>query len=438
MMERAENATISRVERVGEDTEDTLYRKVTLRLLPILLACYTISYLDRINISFAKIPMNAELNFSEAVYGLGAGLFFIGYALAEVPSNLMLHRFGARRWLARILFTWGCISMAMLFVYSELSFYFLRIMLGIGEAGLFPGVIFYLLNWYPAHRRARITSLLYLAAPFAGVLGAPVSAFIIAGTHGALGMSGWQWMFLLEGLPAVLMALVVFKWLTNSIEEASWLSPSEKKTLRGNLNTEDLRKHDIDFRAIFSDKGVLLLAGILFGIVLSQTGVFFYMPSLIRNAGVTDTIELGILSAVPYGAAVVVMLLVNRHSDNVGERRWHLFASCVLGISGFIVSTVFKANIVLVVLGMSMAISGVMASLPVFWTLPTAMLKGKAAATGIAFVNSIGLTAGFVAPFIIGYLTTMTGSPDTGIYLVAVVWTVTALIALMYVKPKIV
>ncbi len=437
-MERSDNPAMTGVPGVAEDAEDSLYKKVTLRLLPILLACYTISYLDRINISFAKIPMNAELNFSEAVYGLGAGLFFIGYALAEVPSNLMLHRFGARRWLARILFTWGCISMAMLFVYSESSFYVLRILLGVGEAGLFPGVIFYLLNWYPSHRRARITSLLYLAAPFAGVLGAPISAFIIAGTHGAFGMSGWQWMFLLEGLPAVLLAFVVFKWLTNSIEEAGWLSASEKKTLRANLNSEDLQKHDMKFTAIFTDKGVLTLSGILFGIVLSQSGVFFYLPSLIRNAGVTDTVHLGILSAVPYAAAIVVMLVVNRHSDKVGERRWHLFGSCLLGIAGFIVATAFKANLVMVIIGLSMAISGVMASLPVFWTLPTSILKGKAAASGIAFVNSIGLTAGFVAPFIIGYLTTTTGTTDAGIYFVAAVWSVTALVAVFFVKPRLV
>ncbi|WP_429818028.1 MFS transporter [Ensifer sp. B1-9] len=436
MSGHTEAVRLSAMEGARNEAEDGLYRKVTWRLLPLLLVCYMVSYLDRINISFAKIAMNEELRFSEAVYGLGAGLFFIGYALAEVPSNLMLHRFGARRWLARILFTWGCISMAMAFVYSETSFYILRILLGVGEAGLFPGVIFFLLTWYPSHRRARITSLLYLAAPLAGVLGAPLSAVIIAGTHGALGISGWQWMFIIEGLPAVLLAFVVMKWLTNSIEDASWLSPSEKKTLRANLDSEDLLKHEMRFTRVFFDKNVLALSGILFGIVLSQSGVFFYLPSLIRNAGITDTIEIGILSAVPYGAAVVVMLLVNRNSDRMGERRWHLFGSCALGIAGFVVATLFKTNIVMVVTGLSMAISGVMAALPVFWTLPTAILKGKAAATGIAFVNSIALTAGFVAPSIIGYLTAATGATDAGIYLVAVVWTVTALCALYFVKPK--
>ncbi|SFO94650.1 Sugar phosphate permease [Bradyrhizobium sp. Ghvi] len=413
-------------------SDDAIYRKVTLYLMPLLITCYTVSYLDRINISFAKPHMMGDLGLNEAVYGLGAGLFFLGYAASEVPSNLLMHRFGPRRWLSRILMTWGLISMGMMLVWSEYSFYIFRIALGIGEAGLFPGVIFYLMRWYPTERRATVTSLFYLAAPLAGIFGAPISGLIIAHMHGTASLAGWQWMFLLEGLPAVLLAFVVWFKLSDTIEGASWLSSSEKVRLRANIDAENVRKPEMGIIDVFKNVDVLLLAAILFGIVLAQSGIFFYLPSLIKGAGVTDTVQLGIYSAVPYAGAVIVMLAVGRNSDRKRERFLHFVGSCLFGVAGFLISVWFKHNLVLVLIGLSMALGGVMAVLPVFWSLPTAALKDVSAAAGIAFINSIGLTAGFFAPFIIGFLTQSTNTLDLGIYCVAGIWTACVAVSVVY------
>ncbi|MGY3346812.1 MFS family permease [Bradyrhizobium sp. USDA 4472] len=412
--------------------DDPLYKKVTRHVMPLLITCYTVSYLDRINIAFAKPQMMGQLGLNEAIYGLGAGLFFLGYAASEVPSNLLLHYFGPRRWLARILLTWGLISMGMALVWSEYSFYILRIALGIGEAGLFPGVIFYMMRWYPTERRATVTSLFYLAAPLAGIFGAPLSGLIIANMHGAGSLAGWQWMFILEGLPAVVLAFVVWYKLRDNIEDAPWLTRDEKVRLRANIESENTRKPALGIAGVFKNIDVLMLAVILFGIVLAQSGVFFYLPSLIKGAGVTDTVQLGIYSAIPYAGAVVVMLLVGRSSDRKRERGLHFVGSCLFGILGFLISIWFKDSLVMVLLGLSMALGGVMATLPVFWSLPTAALKGISAAAGIAFINSIGLTAGFFSPFIIGYLTQSTKTLDLGIYCVAAIWGVCVAVSVAY------
>jgi len=410
--------------------EEALYRKVALRLIPLLLACYVVAYLDRVNVGFAKLQMMDQLGFSDTVYGLGAGMFFIGYFLFEVPSNIILHRMGARVWIGRIMISWGLISAAMMFVTTPTMFYLMRFFLGVAEAGFFPGIILYLTYWYPAERRARITAMFMTGIAIAGVIGGPVSGIIMKYTDGIYGWQGWQWMFLLEGLPSVALGVVVIMMLDDRIVDAKWLTEDERALLARNIAKDEAHKEDESFGRIISSGRVWLCAAIYFSYVMGVYGVSFFLPTIIKSMGHTDVVEIGLISSIPYSVSVVVMLLVARSADRTGERRWHVAIPGVLGAVGLALSVVLAKDGTLAIAALTLGLSGIMTTLPLFWSLPTAFLAGTGAAAGIALINSLGNLAGFVSPYAVGWLKDATGSTDAGVYMLSIAVAVGVLLTL--------
>lgn len=398
---------------------ENIYKKVTLRLIPFLFICYLAAYLDRVNVGFAKLQMLSDLKFSETVYGLGAGIFFIGYFLFEVPSNILLEKIGPRVWIARIMITWGVLSSCMMFVSSETSYYILRFFLGIAEAGFFPGIILYLTYWYPQDRRGRIVALFMTAIAFSGVVGGPLSGWIMEYFSGMYGLAGWKWLFLLEGLPSVILGVATFIYLDDTVKQAKWLTPDEKSYLQSRLDADSATKVHLPIAKVFTDLRVWLFSGIYFFIVMGLYGIGFWLPNIIKAAGVTDVFHNGLLSAIPYFVAAVAMVLVGKNSDRTGERHWHMIILTVLGAAGFWLSSVYSANIVIALLGITIAAVGVLSSIALSWSLPTAYLAGSAAAAGIAMINSIGNLSGFVSPFIVGWIKDSTGSLSGGLYFLA-------------------
>jgi MFS family permease len=410
--------------------EEALYRKVAWRLIPLLLACYVVAYLDRVNVGFAKLQMMDQLGFSDTIYGLGAGMFFIGYFLFEVPSNIILHKMGARVWIGRIMISWGLISAAMMFVTTPTMFYVMRFLLGVAEAGFFPGIILYLTYWYPADRRARITAMFMTGIAIAGVIGGPVSGIIMKYTNGIYGWQGWQWMFLLEGLPSVALGLVVIMMLDDRISEAQWLTEEERALLAHNIVKDEAHKEDESFLRIISSGKVWLCAAIYFSYVMGVYGVSFFLPTIIKSMGHTDVVEIGLISSIPYSVSVVVMLLVARSADRTGERRWHVAIPGMLGAVGLALSVILAKDGTLAIAALTLGLSGIMTTLPLFWSLPTAFLAGTGAAAGIALINSLGNLAGFVSPYAVGWLKDATGSTDAGVYLLAAAMVVGVLLTL--------
>jgi D-galactonate transporter len=415
-----------------------IYSKVTWRLLPLLFLCYIVAYLDRVNVGFAKLQMVNDLKFSEAVYGLGAGIFFIGYFLFEVPSNLILHRVGARRWIARIMITWGLVSTAMMFVTTPTMFYVLRFLLGIAEAGFFPGMILYLTYWYPAQRRGRITSLFMTAVPLAGVIGSPLSGWILERFAGVNGWAGWQWMFLIEGIPSILVGLLVLVGLEDKVQNAQWLSESEKRVLIRNLEADKRGVQSHSFGDALGNPKVWILSLAYFGIVMGLYGIGFWLPSLVKATGVKGALDIGLLSAIPYAVATVVMVLVGRRADAKGERRWHLAIPCILGGTGLLLSAVYASSTVLALAALTLACAGIMTALPLFWSLPTAFLGGTAAAGGIALINSLGNLAGFVSPYMVGLVKDMTHSTDGAMYTLAACMALSAVLVIAGIPARLV
>jgi D-galactonate transporter len=402
--------------------ETSAYRKVTWRLVPFLMLCYMVAYLDRVNVGFAKLQMLTDLQFSETVYGLGAGLFFIGYFLFEVPSNIILHRVGARVWIARIMITWAMISAAFVFVRTPEMFYALRFLLGIAEAGFFPGIILYLTYWFPSERRARIIATFMAAIPLSGVIGGPLSGWVMESFAGLHGWSGWQWMFVIEAIPAAVMGIAVLLYLDDGIRSAKWLTEDEKRILEEKIAHEGSQKacHP-SIRAVFADRRLWLMAMIYFCCVMGQYGLTFWMPTLINAAGVKGVFNIGMFTAIPYSAAVVAMIWFGRHADKYRERRWHLVIPMTLGAIGLVGSALAGTNTTLAVGFLAVAAAGVLTSAPLFWSLPTAFLGGVGAACGIAAINSVGNLAGFVSPYLIGWLKDLTNSTNIGMYVLAAV-----------------
>ncbi|WP_175923236.1 MFS transporter [Burkholderia latens] len=399
--------------------EEATYRKVSWRLTPLLLLCYVVAYLDRVNVGFAKLQMASDLNLSDTVYGLGAGIFFFGYFLFEVPSNIILHKVGARVWIARIMATWGVISILTMFVTTPAMFYVMRFLLGVAEAGFFPGVILYLTYWYPAHRRGRMTTFFMTAVALSGVIGGPISGFILKAFNGVSGWHGWQWLFLLEGIPSVLAGVLVFFALDDRIANAKWLTDDEKALLARNVDAEEATKEDLPLGTVMSSPRVWLMALIYFSFVMGLYGVGFWLPTIIKTTGVTDTVTIGLLSAVPYAAAVIAMILIARSADRRRERRWHLAIPAAFGAVGLVLSVIWAHETALAMLGLTLATMGILTTLPLFWSLPTAFLGGAAAAAGIAMINSIGNLAGFLSPYLMGWLKQATGTNDAGMYMLA-------------------
>jgi len=410
--------------------EDAIYRKVSWRLVPFLLLCYVVAYLDRVNVGFAKLQMLSDLKFSETIYGLGAGIFFIGYFIFEVPSNVILHKVGARVWIARIMIAWGILSAAMMFVSSPTMFYVMRFLLGVAEAGFFPGIILYLTYWYPAQRRGRVTALFMTAIALAGVIGGPISGWILREMAGVSGLAGWQWMFLLEGIPSILVGFIVLFYLDDRIAKAHWLTPGDKSILERNIASEDAEKEDPPLLAVLSSPRVWLMSTIYFCLVAGLYGVSFWLPTIIKSTGVKDNFVIGVLSAVPYAFAVVAMIIASRSADARRERRWHVAVPALLGALGLVLSVVWGQNTVLAMAALTLATMGILTTLPLFWSLPTAFLAGTAAAAGIGLINSLGNLAGFASPYAVGWLKDATQSTDVGMYGLAVVLVLGALLTL--------
>jgi D-galactonate transporter len=399
--------------------EDSVYAKVTVRLIPFLFCCYIAAYLDRVNVGFAKLQMQSDLKLSDTVYGMGAGIFFIGYFFFEVPSNLLMRKVGARFWIARIMIGWGVISAATALTNGPAVFYGLRFLLGLAEAGFFPGIILYLTDWYPGRRRARIVAWFMMAIAAAGVVGGPLSGWILQSFANLGGLAGWQWLFILEGIPSVIMGVAVLFYLDNGIREAKWLTEGEREMLLVNLAGEHRTKAHLSVGQTLRNPWVLLFSLIYFCISMGLYGVGFWLPQIIKNAGVKNALGIGLLAAIPYGCAAVAMILIGRNSDRTGERRWH-FAICALtGGLGLVLSTLFPTNVPASIVALSVATAGILSSFPLSWTMPTAMLAGSAAAAGIALINSIGGLAGFVSPYLVGWIGDLTHRLDLGLYVIA-------------------
>ena len=412
------------------DEPTRIYRKVTWRLIPFLFACYVAAYLDRVNVGFAKLQMLSDLKFSETIYGLGAGIFFIGYFIFEVPSNIILHKVGARLWIARVMVTWAAISAGMMFVTTPTMFYVMRFLLGVAEAGLFPGVILYLTYWYPASRRGGVIGMFMTGIPIAGLIGGPLSGWIMQSLSGVYGLAGWQWMFLIEALPSFVMAFCVLVFLDDGIAKAKWLTAEEKSLLTRNIEADRGEATAHRLRDGFTSPWVWLLSSIYLFFIMGLYGVGFWLPTLIKGAGVTDPLTIGLLSSIPYGAAAIAMIVVGRMSDAARERRWHIVVPGVIGAIGWLVSIQYSTDIMVAEVALTVATMGVLVTLAQFWCLPTAVLAGAAAATGIAVVNSVGNLAGFVSPYLIGWIIDQTKSTSLGVYTLAGCLLVGSLLAL--------
>jgi MFS family permease len=418
-------------------SEDAIYSKVAWRIIPWLFICYIAAYLDRVNVSFAKLQMQADVpQISDTVFGLGAGIFFLGYFVFEVPSNLLMEKVGARFWIARIMVTWGIVSTAMIFVNSPWVFYGLRLLLGFAEAGFFPGVILYLTYWFPSRRRGEMIALFMLAIALTGVVGAPLSGWILHQFNGAPGLKGWQILFLLEGIPSIVLGIFVPWLLANGIRSARWLSEEEKQLLEHNLQTEDKQKESLPLAGIFFNPQVILFAAIYFCSAMGLYGTGFWIPQLIKNTGVKDLLDVGLLTAIPYGFGAIAMVVLGRSSDRSGKRRLHFALASLLGAAGIVISNLFRQNTLIAMIGLTLATLGILATFPLFWPMPTEMLAGTAAAAGIAWINSLGNLAGFFGPSIVGWVTDLTKRSDYGLYLVAAALVLGAGLVLCFVPPK--
>ena len=398
---------------------DAVYRKVAIRLIPLLFLCYIAAYLDRVNVGFAKLQMQQALEFSESVYGFGASIFFIGYFIFEIPSNVMLHRVGAGRWIARIMVTWAVLSAGMMFVNSAPSYYVMRFLLGVAEAGFFPGIILYLTYWFPAARRGRATSMFLTAIAVAGLVGSPVSGWILKALNGVNGWAGWQWLFLLEALPSLVLGVLAWFWLEDRVKNAQWLTPEERALIARDIAAEESRKADGRLARVLADPQVWLAALVYFAIVSGLYGVTFWLPTIIKGLGVADPLQVGLVGAVPWAFGIAAMLLVARSADRRGEYRWHTAVSCVVAALGLVASVAFHADLMLAMAGLTVGAMGIMCALPIFWSNPTALLGGTAAAMGIAFINSVGNLAGFAMPWLMGVIKDRTGSTDAGLHTLA-------------------
>ncbi|MBB1598493.1 MFS transporter [Variovorax sp. UMC13] len=414
---------------------EAVYRKVSWRLIPLLFVCYIVAYLDRVNVGFAKLQMQDALQFSEAVYGLGAGIFFVGYFLFEVPSNVILHKVGAKRWIARIMVTWGLLSAGTMFVTTPMSFYLVRFFLGAAEAGFFPGIILYLTYWYPAARRGKATSLFLAAIPFAGILGGPFSGWILQSMAGVNGWQGWQWLFLLQGLPTVAMGFLVWRYLDDRVKDARWLEPAERELIARDIAADGSGKSEAKVLSVLTNGRVWLLALVYFTFTAGLYGISFWLPSIIKSIGVKGALDIGLLSAIPWSFGVLAMYLVARSADRRLEHRWHSAVAAVVGALGLVLSVAMHGNAVWAMVGLTIATMGIMATLPVFWGLPTSFLGGAAAAAGIAFINSFGNLSGFAAPFLIGVIKDITKSTDSGLHMLAGLLVLGAVLVLVLAKP---
>lgn len=419
-------------------TADATFRRAAWHFMPLLFICYVVAYLDRVNVGFAKLQMLNDLHFSDAVYGLGAGLFFVGYFFFEIPSNLLLHRVGARRWIARIMVTWAVLSLATAWVTTPATFYVVRFLLGVAEAGFYPGMILYLTYWFPSHRRGKMMAVLTAGNPVSGMIGGPLSGYIMHTFAGTAGYAGWQWLFIIEAVPAVVLGVVVYFFLDDRVQDAKWLTDQEKAHIAREISGDAAKRTHGSVKAAFTSRWVWLLCVILFGIIMGSYALGFWQPTIIKSAGVNDPLTVGLLTVIPYTCALIAMILVGRHADQTRERRWHVSAPALLAALGFCICALSGNQLIPSMIGLSLAAAGIISALPMFWALPTSFLGGAGAAAGIALINSTGNLAGFVSPSVMGWLKTETHSLTSGLYLVAGSLTLSAILILVFLPARIV
>ena len=399
-------------------TEHEVIKKIAWRLMPLIIVCYFFAFFDRVNISFAKAALQADLGLSNTAYGFGASLFVVGYVLLEVPSNMLLYRFGARRWIARIMISWGLATAAMIFVHSEWQFYALRFLIGAMEAGFAPGILYYLTLWFPKSHRGRMTSVFFLATAFSRIIGAPISGLILNYLHGLHGLAGWQWLFLAGGIPCVALGFVVLLRFDDGIEQAEWLSDDERRLISVQLDRQisEIEEHSA-WRSLLMP-GVLLLGFIYFLIQIASYGLNFWAPDLIKAAGGGSAAAIGFLTAVPYICGAICMIVVGRLSDASGERPKFVAGLILTAALGFFASGMFDRNVVTLVGALAILGGGVVAAIPTFWTLPPKILAGAGAASGIALINTLGQVGGIVSPVMVGSVKDWTGSTAPALYVI--------------------
>lgn len=421
----------------AETLEQRTIRKLTWRIVPFIMLLYFIAYLDRVNIGFAALTMNADIGLSSAAFGFGAGIFFLGYFIFEVPSNLILNKVGARRWIARIMVSWGIVSVAMALVQGETSFYVLRFLLGVAEAGFFPGIILYLSFWFPAGHRAGITALFMAAAPLSVAIGSPISGALLE-MDGMLGLKGWQWLFIIEGAPAIILAFVVLRYLTDRPEDADWLEDEERQWLVDTMAEEAKQTkpaHSLrEGLAALANPRVLALAVVYFGTSAGLYTLGIWSPQMIAQFG-SSPFMVGIFNALPPICAVVGMILWARHSDRTGERNWHVVGACLLAATGLVLAA-YASTLVTVLMALVIVNVGISAAKPPLWSMPTMFLGGAAAAAGIATINSIGNLGGFFGPALIGWVKEMTGSYAGGLIGVAAFLVLSATVVLLLARSN--
>ena len=419
------------MKNLAVEIETSAMRKVSWRLIPFIALLYFAAFIDRVNVGFAAPQMNRDLSFSPYVYGLGAGVFFLSYCLLEVPSNLVLHKVGARRWIGRIMITWSVLAGAMAFIRTPFSFYVLRFLLGAAEAGFFPGIVYYLTGWAPAAHRARLIGLFMTAIPLSTAFGGPISSFVLS-LNGAFGLAGWRWLFLLETIPSLALGCATLVWLHDRPEQATWLTPEEKAWLTRTLEDERANRPARGgglLRALTHPR-VLALSLCYFGVEIGLYGVILWLPQILQNLGVSSA-DTGWAIAGPYAIAAAGMVWWCRHSDRTRERVWHVAIPSAVGFAGLAASVYAPHSAVLSLAAITLGVVGTLAILPVFWTLPTALLDGAAAAGGIALINALGNIGGFLGPFVVGWIKDRTGSYAPGLLVVAGCVLMTGIVALI-------
>jgi len=412
--------------------ERATMQRVTWRLLPFLLLLYIISWLDRVNVGFAKLQMNTDLGLSDTAYGFGAGIFFLAYAACEIPSNLLLVRFGARRWIARIMITWGLISAGMMFVQGELSFYAMRLLLGAAEAGFLPGIVYYLSQWFPRAQRAKAVSWFMIGIPLSIVFGGPLSGWLL-GFEGHLGLHGWQWMFLAEGIPAVLLGFAVLVYLTEKPADAKWLSADQRDWLSKVIEAEHVEaqaRHRVSVGEVLRHPTVWLLAAIMFCCQTGSYGLTLWVPTIVKGLSGFSNFEVGMISSLPYIAAAAGMVLIGRSSDRTGERFMHVAIPTAIGAAGFVATALFKSPVPAMI-ALAIAAVGDYGARGPFWALPGKFLTGGAAAAGIALINAMGAVGGFIGPSAVGYLKDVSGNFESGLFLLAGILLIGSLLTLV-------
>lgn len=430
-------ATDGTLPRTAVMVDDALFSKISWRLMPLLFTCFVFNYLARTNVGYAQLHMNQQLSFSDAVFGLGAGAFFIGYALFEVPSNLLLNKIGVRASLLRIMTLWGLTSAATIFVTTPAQYYAMRFLLGVFEAGFLPGILFYLTLWYPSGRRAQPTALFLMGAGAAPILAGPIAGLAMTYLDGVFSVSGWQWLFLVEGLPSVLLGVIAYFWLTNTPAQATWLTDAERLRTQQML-AEDQVAHTTSehqtFGTALRDGRIWLLGAMVFLVVLGVFALSFWQPIILKSMGLT-VLQIGFAAVIPASTGILAAILVGRHSDRTLERRWHFAIPAVIGATGLVLTTLFMHDPVMAILCLSLAAAGISSALTILWAVPGTFMTKSAAATGIAVIATVGSSAGAVAPIMVGYVKTVTGGFSLSLYILGGALVLAALL-MLFALPK--